>query len=126
MDAFDKLGPEKLSLLGDFLVSLRDVTGGPETFSPAHDAGRRVFEAARCSDCHTLKPGETSLAPSLARYGSTTWLTGFLRDPGSPLYYDKDNAMPEFGRTLTPQQIGDLVAFLGTLAVPEDVVASRP
>ena len=126
MDAFDKLGPEKLSLLGDFLVSLRDVKGGPETFSPAHDAGRRVFEKAGCSDCHTVKPGETSHAPSLARYGSTTWLTGFLRDPGSPLYYDKDNAMPEFGRTLTPQQIGDLVAFLGTLAVPEDVVASRP
>ena len=126
MDSYENLGEGKLSALGDFLVSLRDVKGGPETFSPAHDAGRRVFEQAGCSDCHSLKPGEASLAPSLSRYGSTFWLSGFLREPGSPLYYDKDNAMPEFGRSLTPQQLADLVAFLRTLAVPEEVLAKAP
>jgi ubiquinol-cytochrome c reductase cytochrome b subunit len=128
MDPFDQLGPEKLSLLADFLVSLRHARGGPETSSPAQDAGRRVFEQVGCSDCHALKPDVAGLGPSLARYGSEAWLTGLLRDPGSPLYYDKDNAMPAFGRSLSPQQIGDLVAFLRTLEVEEGVApdAARP
>jgi mono/diheme cytochrome c family protein len=126
MDPYSNLGPEKLSALGDFLVSLRDAKGGPETLSPRHDAGRRIFEQAGCGDCHSLTPDEAALGPSLAGYGSKKWLTGFLRDPGAPLYYDKDNAMPDFGRTLTAQQIDDLVVFLGTLAVPDEALASRP
>ncbi len=126
MDAFEKLGREKLQLLAEFLVSLREVKGGPETFLPRHDAGRRVFEQAGCGDCHSLKPGESGLGPTLARYGSNEWLLGLLRDAGSPVYYDGDNAMPAFGRTLSARDLDDLVAYLRTLAVPEEPLAARP
>lgn len=119
MESFAHLGAGKLGLLADFLVSLRDARGGPETFSPAHDAGRRIFEAAKCGDCHQLEPGKPGLGPSLARYGSAEWLAGLVRDAGSPLYYDKENQMPAFGKALTDRQIGDLVAYLRTLSSPE-------
>jgi ubiquinol-cytochrome c reductase cytochrome b subunit len=126
MESFEKLGPEKLSLLADFLVSLREVKGGPESFAPKHDAGRRVYEQAGCADCHSLEPGKQGLAPTLARYGSAEWLRGMVHDPGSPLYYDGDNEMPAFGKALAARDIDDLVAYLGTLAVPEEQLAQRP
>jgi ubiquinol-cytochrome c reductase cytochrome b subunit len=124
MESFEKLGADKLAALADFLVSLRDAQGGPATFSPRHDAGRRVFEQAGCADCHPLVPGEQGLGPTLAQYGSRPWLTSLLRDPSSPLYYDGDNGMPVFGKALAARDIDDLVAFLMTLAVPEEAQAS--
>ena len=125
MESFTKLGPEKLGQLVDFLFSLREARGGPETFSPAWDAGRLVYEQANCTECHTLALGKEGLAPTLARYGSAEWLAGVVRDPGHPLYYDKDNTMPAFGKTLGAGEIDDLVAFLRTLSQAEPLATIR-
>ena len=73
----------------------------------------------KCSECHALEEGGSVGGPSLYRYGSVRWLREFLRDPGSPLYYDGLNKMPPLGQKLAAAGIDDLVAFLQTLAQPQ-------
>lgn len=96
----------------------------PPTGNPA--AGKIVFLKSTCSSCHAFAPAGTSakIGPNLddlAQYAQKAGepLAEFTRNaivkpppayvpPGFPT-----TAMPtNFGTTLTPQQLADLVAFL--------------
>jgi ubiquinol-cytochrome c reductase cytochrome b subunit len=120
MESYEKLGDEKLTLLAEYLSALR--SRRPD--DPALESGRRLYQQAGCSECHSLVKGVDAGGPTLFKYGSAEWLRGLLRDAGAPSYYDVQNRMPDFGNRLAPEQIDDLVAFLLSLA--HDEVAEQP
>lgn len=86
--------------------------------------GREFFENANdnvqaCVDCHAIQPdgedeelGSIGMAPLLTGYGSEAWLRDFLSNPGAEHNYGERNAMPEFGKQLSDQQMEILVRFL--------------
>jgi len=111
MEGYGKLGEEKISRLVDYLYALRTHPAD----DPALESGRRLFVSEGCAECHALARGKSEGGPTLAGYGSPAWLRGLLLDPGSPLYYDKQNSMPDFGNRLGPDDIHDLVAYLLSL-----------
>ncbi len=107
-----------------------EAAGGTTTAqaAPAGDAtaGKAVFTSAGCAACHTFKPAASTgtIGPNLddiADYAQKAGqpLADFTLSaitspppkyvpPGFPT-----NAMPSnFGQTLTPKQLADLVAFL--------------
>jgi mono/diheme cytochrome c family protein len=86
-------------------------------------AGATLFKSQGCDGCHTFKPaGSTAkVGPDLdklAQYAKTAKmpLVDFthesIQNPSSYLEPGYQNIMPNFGQTLTPQQISDLVAYL--------------
>ncbi|MCA1829630.1 MAG: c-type cytochrome [Myxococcales bacterium] len=111
MEGYEKLGEQKIGQLTDYLYALRSHAAD----DPALESGRRLFVSAGCAECHALVKGKDNGGPTLAGYGSTAWLTGMLRDPGTPAYYDVQNKMPDFGNRLPPEDINDLVSFLKAL-----------
>ena len=111
MEGYEKLGEAKIAQLTEYLYALRSHAAD----DPALESGRRLFKSAGCGECHALAKGKDNGGPTLAGYGSTAWLTGLLRDPGTPAYYDVQNKMPDFGNRLPPDDISDLVAFLHSL-----------
>jgi mono/diheme cytochrome c family protein len=93
--------------------------------APAGDAkaGATLFKSQGCDGCHTFKPAGSNakVGPDLdklAGYAKTAKmpLTDFthesIQNPGSYVESGYQNIMPNFGQTLTPQQISDLVAYL--------------
>jgi mono/diheme cytochrome c family protein len=95
------------------------------TAAPAGNAasGAKLFKSQGCDGCHTFKPaGSTAkVGPDLdklAQYAKTAGmpLADFthesIQNPGSYVEPGYQNIMPNFGSTLTPQQISDLVAYL--------------
>jgi mono/diheme cytochrome c family protein len=86
--------------------------------------GAVLFHSQGCDGCHTFKPaGSTATVgpnlDNLAKYAQTAnrgSLAEFVResiaDPGAYLEPGYQNIMPNFGQTLKPQQIADLVAYL--------------
>ena len=119
MESYAKLGEEKIARLADYLYALRSHPAQ----DPALQSGRRLFLAEGCGECHALEKGKDNGGPSLADYGSTEWLRGLIRDPGTPAYYDAQNRMPDFGNRLHPEEIDDLVAFIKVLEQEEAFVA---
>ena len=111
MEGYEKLGEPKIAQLTEYLYALRSHSAD----DPALESGRRLFKSAGCGECHALAKGKDNGGPTLASYGSAAWLTGLLRDPGTPAYYDVQNKMPDFGSRLPPDDISDLVAFLRSL-----------
>jgi len=103
--------------------------------------GKTVFnEVASCQTCHSIEPGQKLIGPSLA--GVAEVASGRLKEAGytgkarTPEEYLRESIlepsahvvagssygsngrsfMPAtFGQTLTPAQVDDLVAYLGTL-----------
>jgi mono/diheme cytochrome c family protein len=86
-------------------------------------AGATLFKSQGCDGCHTFKAaGSTAkVGPDLdklAQYAKTAGmpLADFthesIQNPGSYVESGYQNIMPNFGQTLTPQQISDLVAYL--------------
>ena len=86
-------------------------------------AGATLFKSQGCDGCHTFKPAGSNakVGPDLdklAGYAKTAKmpLTDFthesIQNPGSYVESGYQNIMPNFGQTLTPQQISDLVAYL--------------
>ena len=82
-------------------------------------AGKAVFLAQGCGSCHTFSPaGSTgTVGPNLdtaLKGKSAAFIRESIVDPNkqiAPGY--QPNIMPQnFGQTLTPKQIDDLVAFL--------------
>jgi mono/diheme cytochrome c family protein len=114
MEAQD-LDEESLGLIVELLYQLRGQASGESALPAALEGSRRIFESARCSQCHTLEPGKTSLGPALAGYGSAAWLSGLLRDPSQPAYFGAQNQMVISGGELTESQRADLVAYLQSL-----------
>ena len=109
------LGEQRVQLLVELVYALRDAPEGPQQIPPAMESGRKLFESENCTRCHALAPGERSLAPILAGYGSDAWLRGLLQDAGAPGYYGVQNKMPAFEKELESQQLDDLIAYLRTL-----------
>jgi cytochrome c2 len=86
-------------------------------------AGATLFKSQGCDGCHTFKPAGSNakVGPDLdklAGYAKTAKmpLTDFthesIQNPGSYVESGYQNIMPNFGQTLTPKQISDLVAYL--------------
>jgi ubiquinol-cytochrome c reductase cytochrome b subunit len=124
MESYSKLGEEKLGLLADFLIALSSHDMAPEQYPPEMHDGYKLYLDASCDGCHSLKPGESNAATNLSGYGGARWLHEFLADPGTPLFYDKDNHMPAFGPRLAPKEIDAATTFLMDLATP--VVVASP
>ncbi len=88
-------------------------------------AGKQLFTAQGCVGCHTFAPaGSTAtVGPDLDKLASDAqaanrgtveqYTAESIRDPNAYVVpgFPK-GVMPEFGKTLTAAQIGDLVAFL--------------
>ena len=87
-------------------------------------AGAKVFADQGCGGCHTFKPaGSTkTIGPDLdkladyANKAGASSTADFAREsietPGAYVEKGYSNIMPDFGKTLTPKQISDLVAYL--------------
>jgi mono/diheme cytochrome c family protein len=86
-------------------------------------AGATLFKSQGCDGCHTFQPAGSNakVGPDLdklADYAKTAKmpLADFthqsIQDPGAYVESSYQNIMPNFGQTLTPQQISDLVAYL--------------
>jgi ubiquinol-cytochrome c reductase cytochrome b subunit len=116
MESYAILGEPDIQRLAEFLVSLADHDVPPQAYPPKLQTGRQLFEKVGCESCHSLVPGEDSAAPNLGGYGSPRWLREFLKDPGSDLYYGRDNQMPPFANRLSVTELEAAVAFLRDLA----------
>jgi ubiquinol-cytochrome c reductase cytochrome b subunit len=115
MDPYEKLGEEKLSALAGFLHALRGHDGPPSELPDSLRGGQKLFEAEGCDTCHSLAPGEESVAPNLSGYGSARWLRDFVGNPASGLAYGKDNEMPLFEKRLEAHEIDAAVVYLQSL-----------
>ena len=101
--------------------------GKPPAPPPKGDpaVGKQLFEAQGCSGCHTFAPaGATgTIGPNLDRLASDAqtakggteeeYAAESISDPNAYVVpgFPK-GVMPDFGKTLTAAQIGDVVAFL--------------
>lgn len=106
------------------------------------DRGQRLFsgqvamanDAPKCSTCHAVEPGgQGGIGPSLSNIGNraATTIKGmsaadYLRqsivDPDAYLApgYQEGIHPRTYRRDLTPEQIGDLIAYLQTLRSGQD------
>lgn len=88
-------------------------------------AGKKVFVDSGCGACHTFIPAETTgkIGPNLdnlaayakaANQGLVAFTTQSIVDPNAYIAPGfSANIMPgNYGTTLTPKQLADLVAFL--------------
>jgi mono/diheme cytochrome c family protein len=116
MEPVAGLGEGQIERLAGFVAALATHDVAPSQYPPALAEALKWYQKAGCESCHSLTPGEESPAPNLAGYGSPRWLREFLRDPGSDLYYGKDNEMPSFGKRLSPDELEAVVSFLRDLA----------
>jgi mono/diheme cytochrome c family protein len=87
-------------------------------------AGKALFASQGCTGCHKFTPAGSNgtIGPDLdkladyakkANQGSLQQFTfNSIKDPGAYVEKGFSNVMPNFGQTLTPKQINDLVAYL--------------
>ena len=79
-------------------------------------AGRVLYQAQQCGNCHTIAGEGVAVGPDLTEVGlrhSAGWLHSFIESPGR---FRPGTAMPAFGPpTLTHQAIEELSQYLATL-----------
>ena len=87
-------------------------------------AGAKLFAAQGCGGCHTFTPAGSNktIGPDLdkladyANKAGASSTADFAREsiqnPGAYIEKGYQPIMPDFGKTLTPKQISDLVAYL--------------
>jgi mono/diheme cytochrome c family protein len=87
-------------------------------------AGAALFKSSGCGGCHKFQPAGTNgaIGPDLdklaqyakqANQGSLEQFTDkSISDPSAYIQPGFSNVMPNFGQTLSPKQIADLVAYL--------------
>jgi cytochrome c2 len=110
-------------------IAIRDarITGG----DPAR--GKKIFfassigQSAGCRVCHSIKPGEKKVGPSLAGIATRAatrvpdmsaeeYIRQSIVDPGAYVVEDFPNVMlPDMAEKLSDQDMEDLIAFLMTL-----------
>jgi mono/diheme cytochrome c family protein len=100
----------------------------PKTTTSAGPAGNAangatLFKSQGCTGCHTFTPAgsKANIGPDLdkladyakkAKMPLADFTHQSIQDPGAYVESGYQNIMPNFGQTLTPQQISDLVAYL--------------
>ncbi len=99
------------------------------TLSPAAVAGKQVFTRV-CGSCHSTTPDTTIVGPSLAGIATRaearvpgqdarTYIMTSIMRPQAYLVEGFEPLMPEdFGKSLTGEEIDNLVAYLLTLQEP--------
>ena len=87
-------------------------------------AGAALFTAQGCGGCHVFTPAKSNgnigpdldKLPQYAKAANRGSLQEFVHesiaDPGAYIEKGYPNAMPNFGQTLSDQQIADLVAYV--------------
>ncbi|MEJ2705430.1 MAG: c-type cytochrome [Sedimentisphaerales bacterium] len=89
-------------------------------------AGAQLFSSQGCIACHTVHGQGGNIGPNLSDIGSKglsdQWLTTQLRDPKS---HDPSTEMPAF-KSLTDQQVKNLVDFLQSLGGSSSTNQSSP
>lgn len=79
------------------------------------------LEGTSCIDCHTtlgedfvaLTDAEADGYPTMAKYGSATWLRDFIRNPGAARHYGEKNQMPAYAvEKLSDQELDLLVRWM--------------
>ncbi len=116
---------ESLDSLIEYLVSLSgredlkiDETLAEAGQAVAHEGAVAEGEVSACIDCHDSLGEEFDPEyegfgyPSLARYGSQTWLRDFLAHPGSEAHYGEKNQMPAFAEKMTEREMDLLVQWM--------------
>ncbi len=116
MESVAGLGEGQIDRLAGFVAALAAHDVPPAQYPPAFAEAFKLYQKAGCESCHSLTPGEESPGPNLSGYGSPRWLREFLRDPGSGLYYGKNNEMPAFAKRLSADELDSVVSFLRDLA----------
>lgn len=80
-------------------------------------AGRALYRAQKCGDCHLVAGEGGDDGPELSEIGlhhSTAWIHSFLEQPSR--FRGDSTGMPSFGPpTLTHQQIEELAQYLASL-----------
>ena len=85
-------------------------------------AGKAVFTNSGCGACHTLKEANASgkVGPDLdtaLKGKDAAFIHESIVDPGAEIAPGYSNIMPpDFGKSLSPKQIDDLVALLSQAA----------
>lgn len=90
--------------------------------------GRSVLEK-KCLGCHFFdgKGAGAQTAPDLKDFGTKDWILGLLKDPSSPRFFGKNEAlsgMKEWKQSskLTPKELEDVADFVASFArIPADV-----
>ncbi|MDD9946364.1 MAG: cytochrome b N-terminal domain-containing protein [Myxococcales bacterium] len=113
MKPMDELGEEKIKAVTEFLFSLGHEKGDPPHDGALATQGREVFEN-ECMDCHILGDEGADMfdGPNMTGYGSSAWIRGQIKDPGSEAQYGDMNEMPSFSDDLTDHDIEMITAFL--------------
>jgi ubiquinol-cytochrome c reductase cytochrome b subunit len=81
-----------------------------------------------CTECHApcdgpFVPGaDNSGYPELKGYGSSAWLTAFIKDPGTSQFYGEKNKMMSFAGKMSDRELDLLVRWM-TGDYPESHVA---
>ena len=117
-------GAQVVSPTAETVIGTIPTTTATQATAPGNaTAGATLFKSQGCDGCHTFAPAGSNakVGPDLdklAGYAKTAKmpLTDFthesIQNPGSYVESGYQNIMPNFGQTLTPQQISDLVAYL--------------
>jgi mono/diheme cytochrome c family protein len=116
-------GPRVVSPTAETVIGTLPST--TTTAAPTGNAanGATLFKSQGCTGCHTFTPAgsKATIGPDLdklAQYAKVAKmpLADFthesIQNPSSYLEPGYQNIMPNFGQTLKPQQISDLVAYL--------------
>lgn len=78
-------------------------------------AGRAIFDHYNCSGCHFHGAG--GMGPPFMNGGH--WIYGGELDQiFASIYQGRPNGMPSWGRTIPPQEIWDLAAYVKALSLP--------
>ena len=85
--------------------------------SSTERAGRALYQAQKCGDCHVVAGKGGDDGPELSEIGlhhSTAWIHSFLEQPSR--FRSDSTKMPSFGPpTLSHQQIEELAQYLASL-----------
>ena len=87
------------------------------SLNPTERAGRALFRAQKCGECHVVGGEGGDAGPALSEIGllhSTAWIHSFLEQPTR--FRSDTTKMPSFGPpTLSHQQIEELAQYLASL-----------
>ena len=97
-------------------------SGIPATTPPATggevasaSGGRKVYDDAKCSRCHSIDGSKSGKAPDLSHAGAShnaEWLTEHVRSPKS---HNPRSSMPAYEGKIPPQDLRALGEFLASL-----------